>query len=88
MVAPAAAPAGKTPPPPALDAGGNALVKLATDLGTFYTTTTTKPVDVATAVKSPDTITAIEAEVARLIKECSYCGPAPVPLRSVVFTAT
>jgi hypothetical protein len=66
MVAPAAAPAGKTPPPPALDAGGNALVKLATDLGTFYTTTTTKPVDVATAVKSPDTITAIEAEVAKV----------------------
>ena len=69
MVAPAPAPAtaaNATPPAPTLDAGGQALAKVLTDLGTFYTQTTGKSVDVATALKSSDNITSIETEVGKI----------------------
>ena len=69
MVAPAAAPApaaNTTPPAPTLDAGGQALANVLTGLGTFYTQTTGKSVDVATALKSSDNITSIETEVAKV----------------------
>ena len=69
MVAPQAAPApaaNTTPPPPTLDAGGQALANVLTSLGTFYTQTTGKSVDVATALKSSDNITSIETEVGKV----------------------
>ena len=69
MVAPKAAPApaaNTTPPPPKLDAGGQALANVLTGLGTFYTQTTGKSVDVATALKSSDNITSIETEVGKV----------------------
>jgi hypothetical protein len=63
MVAPAAPAANATP---ALDKGGQALGKLATDLGTFYTQTTGKTVDVAGALTSADNISSIEDEVGKV----------------------
>ena len=69
MVAPQAAPASAanaTPPAPTLDAGGQALANALTGLGTFYTQTTGKSVDVATALKSSDNITSIETEVGKV----------------------
>jgi len=69
MVAPKAAPAtaaNATPPAPTLDTGGQALANVLTGLGTFYTQTTGKSVDVATALKSSDNITSIETEVGKV----------------------
>ena len=69
MVAPATPAANATPAAsatPALDAGGQALANVATNLGTFYTQTTGKAVDVATALASPDNISSIEDEVGKI----------------------
>src|SRR6202142_343874 len=63
MVAPKAPAANATP---ALDAGGQALANVLTGVGTFYTQTTGKAVDVATALKSSDNITSIETEVGKI----------------------
>ena len=71
--APASAPAAKPGPTPSataapapLSSSAQVLVKLVTDLGTFYTQTTGKTVDIPTALASADTHASIEAEVAKI----------------------
>jgi len=72
-IVPAPAPSAKPGPTPSatatpapLSAGAQVLVKLVTDLGTFYTQTTGKTVDVATALGSTDTQASFESEVAKI----------------------
>jgi len=65
-VATSAATPSATETPAPLSAGAQPLVKLVTDLAAFYTQTTGVSVDVQSALKSPDTITSFEAEVAKV----------------------